>query len=217
MRLRTMLMLGGATAVAALSLGPATAQQDGYNPATMTFFVTSAGMGDGGNLGGLEGADAHCQALATAAGAGDRTWVAYLSTDGEGGVNAGERVGEGPWVNATGVTIAASLAELHGTNAIDKTTALTELGMVVNGRGDTPNIHDILTGTLPEGTAAAGATCGNWTLATADAVAMVGHHDLVGHPTTNFWNSSHESQSCSQAGVERYGGAGLFYCFAVTP
>jgi hypothetical protein len=207
------LSLAAAAAVLALALPPAEAQD---NP--MSFFVTSAGPGKGGDLGGLEGADAHCQALAEAAGAGGKTWRAYLSTSGEGGVNARDRIGSGPWVNAKGVEIAASVDELHAeTNKINKETALDERGQPVKGRGDDPNQHDILTGSQRDGTAfAAGEdmTCGNWT-SSGEGAAMTGHHDLIGNPQgINFWNFSHASRGCSQENLVGTGGAGLFYCFA---
>jgi hypothetical protein len=197
----------------AFGVGPAWAQDS-----AMSFFVTSAGIGDGANLGGLEGADAHCQRLAEAAGAGGRTWRAYLSTSGEGAVNARDRIGSGPWVNAAGVEIAATVEELHTEpNKINKETALDENGQMVKGRGDEPNQHDILTGTQQDGTAfAAGEdrTCGNWT-SNAEGAAMVGHHDLIGNPQgINFWNFSHPSRGCSQQNLVDTGGAGLFYCFA---
>jgi hypothetical protein len=167
----------------------------------------------------LEGADAHCQALAEAAGAGDKTWAAYLSTQGEGAVNARDRIGPGPWVNAQGTQIAASVEELHSeANGITKNTALSEQGGVVNGRGDEPNMHDILTGSQQDGTAfaeEADMTCGNWT-SNGEGSAMVGHHDLIGNPEgINFWNFSHGSRGCSQEDLVGTGGAGLFYCFAV--
>ena len=192
---------------------PAFAQD---NP--MSFFVTSVGKGDGANLGGLAGADAHCQQLAEAAGAGGRTWMAYLSTSGDGAVNAKDRIGAGPWVNAKGVQIAASVADLHSdANKINKETALDERGEMVKGRGDTPNQHDMLTGTQQDGTAfAAGEdrTCGNWT-SNSTGAAMTGHHDLIGNPANiNFWNFSHPSRGCSQENLVGTGGAGLFYCFA---
>jgi hypothetical protein len=184
----------------------------------MSFFVTSVGVGDGANLGGLEGADAHCQVLAEAAGAGDKTWVAYLSTQGEGAVSARDRIGEGPWVNAQGTQIAADVEELHSeANGITKETALSETGGVVNGRGDEPNMHDILTGSQQDGTAfaeEADMTCSNWT-SNGEGSAMVGHHDLIGNPEgVNFWNFSHGSRGCSQEDLVGTGGAGLFYCFA---
>jgi hypothetical protein len=200
-------------AITALCAGQARAQDTG-----MSFFVTSVGAGDGANLGGLEGADAHCQRLAEAAGAGDRTWRAYLSTQGEGAVNARDRIGSGPWFNAAGVEIAASVEALHTEpNNINKETALDENGQTVKGRGDEPNQHDILTGSEQDGAAFAEGedrTCGNWT-SNSDGAAMVGHHDLIGNPQgINFWNFSHPSRGCSQTNLEDTGGAGLFYCFA---
>ena len=189
----------------------------------MTFFVTSAGPGDGGNLGGLDGADRHCTTLATAAGATGKTWRAYLSTQGANAVNAKDRIGRGPWQNAKGTVIAKDVAELHGTNNLTKQTALSEKGEVINGRGDTPNRHDILTGSQPDGTAFAGAddrTCGNWTKNGAGA-AMVGHSDRTGldeSAPAKSWNASHPSRGpgggCSQADLKSTGGDGLFYCFA---
>ena len=190
---------------------------------TMTFFVTSAGPGKGADLGGLEGADRTCQSLAQAAGAGGKTWRAYLSTQGQGAVNARDRIGRGPWTNAKGVVIAKDLAELHGTNNLTKQTALTEKGAVVNGRGDTPNMHDILTGSQPDGTAfppTDDRTCGNWTRSGAGA-AMVGHSDRTGlddSAPAKSWNSSHPSRGpgggCSQDDLRTTGGNGMFYCFA---
>lgn len=185
--------------------------------AQMSFFVTSAGLGKGGDLGGLTGADAQCQSLAQAAGAGGKTWRAYLSTEGSGGVNAKDRIGNGPWVNAKGVQIAANVADLHSdNNKINKETALTEKGAVVPGRGDTPNEHDILTGSNRDGTAIADATCSNWTSsADGQGGAQVGHTDLIGNPQNiNFWNFSHKTPGCAQANLQRVGGAGRFYCFA---
>jgi hypothetical protein len=188
----------------------------------MSFFVTSVGLGDGADLGGLAGADKHCQTLAQAAGAGAKNWRAYLSTQpasGTAAVNARDRIGQGPWTNAKGVVIAKDLAELHGTNNLTKQTALTEQGKVVNGRGDEPNMHDILTGSQPDGTAfAAGEdkTCGNWTK-NGDGSAMLGHADRTGltdDPPAHSWNSSHPSRGCSQDGLKSSGGAGLLYCFA---
>ena len=184
----------------------------------MSFFVTSVGVGDGANLGRLEGADAHCQALAEAVGAGGRTWAAYLSTQGDGAVNARDRIGAGPWINAAGTPIAASVDELHSdANGITKETALNERGEVVNGRGDESNEHDILTGSQQDGTAFAGTedmTCSNWT-SNGEGSAMVGHHDLIGNPEgINFWNHSHGSRGCGQEALVGTGGAGLLYCFA---
>jgi hypothetical protein len=188
-----------------------------------TFFVTSTGSGKGADFGGLAGADKHCQSLATAAGAGGATWHAYLSqspSQGAPAVNARDRIGKGPWQNAKGAVIAKDVAELHGTNNLNKQTALTEKGEVVNGRGDTPNKHDILTGSTPEGMAFTGAedrTCGNWTKS-GEGIAMVGHHDRQGldtSPPQLSWNSSHPTRGCSDDALKSTGGAGLLYCFAV--
>jgi hypothetical protein len=197
---------------------------DAQQSSEMTFFVTSAGPGNGADLGGLEGADRHCQQLAEAVGAGGRTWRAYLSTQAAGGdpaINARDRIGQGPWQNAEGVVIASSLDELHDTNNLDKDTALSERGEVVNGRGDSPNRHDILTGSQPDGTAfttSEDRTCGNWTLSGAEGAAMVGHHDRMGlrdDAASRSWNSSHPSRGgCSQEALRGTGGDGLFYCFA---
>lgn len=211
-------------AVAVLSLGlygNANAQQSG-----MTFFVTSVGPGRGADLGGLAGADRHCQQLAASVGAGDRTWRAYLSTQAEGrraAVNARDRIGRGPWWNAKGVVIAYDVNELHGNDNLTKATALTEKGEVVAGRGDRPNRHDVLTGSTPEGLAFlpwADRTCRNWTSSTK-GTAMVGHHDRMGlrdDTPSKSWNSSHPSRGpqggCSQADLRGTGGDGLFYCFA---
>ncbi len=188
----------------------------------MSFFITSAGPGNGANLGGLAGADAHCQKLAAAVKAGNRQWRAYLSTSASAGqpaVNARDRIGKGPWYNAKAERIAENLDELHSdTNNLTKQTQLTEKGEVVNGRGDTPNRHDILTGSQLDGTAfPAGAdkTCGNWT-SQGEGSAQVGHHDRQGggeHPSS--WNSAHASSGCSQEKLRGTGGDGLFYCFAV--
>lgn len=197
-------------------------------PKGMSFFVTSAGPGKGGDLGGLEGADRHCQALAQAAGAGDRTWRAYLSTQAPslsnpGFVNARDRIGTGPWQNAKGVVVARSVDELHSAASnLNKETALDERGRPVNSRTESPNKHDMLTGSRPDGTAFPGApfpdmTCGNWTRSGADGAAMTGHHDRAG-PIANAWatswNSAHPTLGCSQEKVRPTGGDGLFYCFA---
>ena len=200
--------------------GAAQAQEAGA--AAMSFFVTSVGSGEGADLGGLEGADARCQALAEAVGAGG-TWRAYLSTqaaDGQEAVNARDRIGPGPWQNVQGVVIAASVEALHGENNLTKATAVSEQGAPINGRGDQPNMHDILTGSQPDGTAfAAGEdrTCGNWTKSGADGAAMVGHHDRMGlrdDAPSKSWNSSHSTRGgCSQEALQGTGGAGLFYCF----
>ena len=221
MRVTPLLM--AASAVMGLGLA-ASAQQAGTGPAAMTFFVTSANPGQGANLGGLEGADRHCQALATAAGAGGRTWRAYLSTQataGQPAVNARDRIGRGPWQNAAGAVVARSVDELHSdANNLNKQTALTERGAAVNGRGDAPNMHDILTGSQPDGRAFAGGqdmTCGNWTLGGAEGSAMLGHHDRLGlrdDAPSRSWNSSHPSRGCNMDGLRSTGGAGLLYCFA---
>ena len=189
----------------------------------MTFFVTSTGKGNGADLGGLEGADAHCNALAKAAGSKITGWKAYLSTTapgGDAGVNARDRIGKGPWRNAKGGVVANNVAELHsGKGKISKETALTEKGEMVKGRGDTPNEHDILTGSDPAGlysTAGGDTTCGNWSKS-GEGSAIVGHHDLQGLKDTRHmksWNSSHGSRGCSQDQLKSSGGAGLFYCFA---
>jgi hypothetical protein len=188
----------------------------GAQPAGMTFFITSAGSGRGADLGGLEGADKHCQQLAQAVGAGNRTWRAYLSTNGPKGVNAKDRIGAGPWQNVKGVVVATSVADLHSdSNKLSKENSLTEKGEIVNGRGDKPNRHDILTGSQLDGTAfAEGMTCNNWT-SSGEGSAMAGHHDRVGggaNPTS--WNSAHATKGCSQENLQGTGGDGLFYCFA---
>jgi len=214
----------GAVAALALSSASLTAQAQDANT---TFFVTSTGIGNGGNLGGLAGADNWCQQLAQAAGAGGKTWHAYLSTqaeDGKPAVNARDRIGTGPWQNAKGVVIAKDVAELHGSNNINKETALNEKGEPINGFGDKPNRHDVLTGSQPDGTAFAAGddrTCKNWTSSTQGA-AMVGHSDINGpttNPTAKSWNTAHPSRGpeggCSQADLRSTGGDGLLYCFAV--
>ena len=195
-------------------------------PAPMTFFITSAGKGDGANLGGLEGADAHCKALADAANAAlpaGRSWHAYLSAVGADGkpIHARERIGAGPWHNAKGALTAATVADLHGDivrdrNQVNKTNALTEKGQPVNGVGDTPNMHDILTGSDSFGRAVAGTfdtNCNNWTSNAATGSAMVGHHDRTGGGNSS-WNSAHPSRGCGQANLVATGGAAFFYCFA---
>ena len=202
--------------MAAAASGGALAEQ-----AKMTFFVSSVGSGKGANFGGLPGADKHCQGLAAAAGAGDRPWRAYLSTSGAGAspaVNARDRIGKGPWQNAHGVVVATDVDDLHAANNLTKQTAVTEAGAVVNGRGDTPNRHDILTGSQPDGTAFAGTddkTCGNWTKS-GEGSAIVGHHDRTGldtSPPALSWNSSHATRGCSDDALKSTGGAGLIYCF----
>jgi hypothetical protein len=212
------------TLMAATMFGQAPPQQK-QPPAPMTFFVTSAGPGNGANLGGLAGADAHCQKLATAAGVGNRTWRAYLSTsaaDGKPAVNARDRIGKGPWHNAKGAMVARDLANLHGDtleeartgNLVTKNNGVTEKGDRVNGVGDTPNTHDILTGSQPDGRAytdAADHTCKNWTSG-SEGTAQLGHFDRNGGGVS--WNSAHPSRGCSQENLVATGGAGLFYCFA---
>jgi hypothetical protein len=221
-RILPRICLGLAAAMLTTAAQPARAQTAG-----MSFFVTGVGIGNGGNLGGLAGADNYCQTLAQAAGAGAKTWHAYLSTqaaDGKPAVNARDRIGSGPWQNAMGVVIAKDVAELHGTNNLTKQTALSEKGEVINGRGDKPNRHDMLTGSQPDGTAFAGAddrTCKNWT-SSMQGSAMLGHSDRMGlrdDDESKSWNSSHPSQGpdggCSQKDLQSTGGDGLFYCFAV--
>jgi len=209
-----------ALASAILALGACAAP--GPSKSQMGFFVTSVGSGKGADFGGLAGADRHCQSLATAAGAGQRTWRAYLSASASGGtpaINARDRIGQGPWRNAAGVVIARNVQELHGVNNLTKQTALDENGRVVNGRGDTPNRHDILTGSKPDGTVLAGpedTTCGNWTKSGAGS-AILGHHDRLGlrdDEPSRSWNSSHPSRGCSDEALRSTGGAGLLYCFA---
>ena len=198
-------------------------------PENMTFFLTSVGPGKGGNLGGLEGADRHCQSLAKAAGAGNRSWRAYLSTQAPAlndpnFVNARDRIGTGPWQNAKGVVIAWSVEDLHSANNnLNKLTALDQMGNPINDRTMKPNKHDVLTGSRPDGTAFPGArfpdmTCGNWTKDGNDGSAMTGHHDRAGPldaPWATSWNSAHPTLGCSQERVRPTGGDGLFYCFAV--
>ena len=210
------LVLAGCTGMSPMQ---SSAQQSSASP--MTFFITSTGSGKGADFGGLAGADRHCQMLAEAAGAGGHTWHAYLSTQGPNAVNARDRIGKGPWRNAKGVVVANNLDELHGTNNLGKQTSLTEKGEVVNGFGDTPNRHDILTGSRPDGTAFPGPedrTCGNYTKSGAGNV-MLGHHDRKGtnpDPVANAsWNSSHPSAGCSDADLAKTGSAGYLYCFAV--
>lgn len=213
-------------AVGTLVLGPSAleAQQQGEQQ-PMGFFITSVGPGDGGDLGGLEGADAHCQSLASDAGAGSRTWRAYLSQSAAGGapqIHARDRIGTGPWYNANGQRIAWDVADLHGdhqrgSNNIRKPTAVDERGEEVNGAGDQPNQHDILTGSDSHGRALPGNalvnTCANWTSSDSGNRAMVGHHDRLGGANAS-WNAVHHSAGCSQQNFVQTGGNGLFYCFA---
>lgn len=218
---RLLLGLAAATLFSAVAIQAGQAQS-----AATSFFVTSNGIGNGANLGGLAGADNHCQTLAQAAGVGGKSWRAYLSTqaaDGQPAVNARDRVGNGPWQNSKGVVIAKDVAELHGANNLTKQTALSEKGDVINGRGDAPNRHDVLTGSQPDGTAfTAGEdrTCKNWTSSTQGS-AMLGHSDRIGlrdDEASKSWNSSHPSRGpdggCSQADLRSTGGDGLLYCFA---
>jgi hypothetical protein len=185
-----------------------------------SFFVTSSNPGNGADFGGIAGADRVCQSLATTAGHGGRTWRAYLSTTGPGAVNARDRIGSGPWFNVKGEMVAANLDELHGTNRITKQTALTERGEMVNGRTESPNMHDVLTGSTTDGRATMGGsadtTCGNWTKS-GDGSAIVGHHDRAGlneEPPAKSWNSSHGSRGCGLAALKSTGGDGRLYCFA---
>ncbi len=184
---------------------------------TVSFFVTSEGPGSGGRLGGLAGADRHCQSLAEAVGAGEKTWRAYLSTSfgDEPAINAGDRIGSGPWHNANGKMIARGAVGLHAGNLLSKEMAINERGEIISGRGDDPNRHDILTGSLSDGTAAVGMTCDNWT-SNGEGNAMVGHHDREGGGESgSSWNSAHPSRGCSQEDLRGSGGDGLFYCFAL--
>lgn len=207
--------------VPAALFSPAQAEQAGRK---MSFFATSANPGKGADLGGLAGADRYCQSLADAAGAGKRTWRAYLSTTAAGGgkaVNARDRIGKGPWYNARGVRIAKDLDDLHTSPNLNKQTILTEKGAMVNGRGDTPNMHDILTGSDSQGRAIVGGTadttCSNWTSGADGGSAMVGHSDRQGlrdDVAARSWNSTHPSRGCSMPQLRASGGAGLFYCFA---
>lgn len=204
------IVLAVATAATLAIAAPAIAQ----DATSMTFFVTSVGVGDGANLGGLDGADAHCAKLAEAAGSTGKIWRAYLSAE---GVNAKDRIGAGPWQNFKGDVIATDVANLHSAdNKLTKATALSETGAQINGRGDTPNQHDILTGSNPDGTLAVGQTCGDWTL-NGEGSAIVGHSDRTGlddSDAAKSWNSSHPSRGCSQENLVGTGGAGLLYCFA---
>ena len=208
MKKKTTAIATGLLATAGFSL---TIAQDN----TMSFFLTSAGPGNGADLGGLAGADAHCQSLADAAGAGSRTWRAYLSTD---SVNAKDRIGDGPWHNAKGVLVASDVADLHSDSAnMNKESALDENGNIIKGSGDSPNRHDILTGTRLDGTAFDDGddhTCSNWT-SNGEGSAHVGHHDRLsfGEPGSP-WNDAHPSRGCSQEDLIGTGGDGLFYCFA---
>lgn len=193
----------------------------GAQDTEMSFFLTSEGPGDGANLGGLEGADAHCQMLAEAAGAGGKTWRAYLSANGgDEPVNARDRIGDGPWYNANGVMVAEDVDDLHSDdNMLSKENSVSETGEQINGRGDDPNRHDILTGSDLDGMAFADGedhSCDDWTSSSSDGSAQVGHHDRTGggaNPTS--WNNAHPSRGCGQADLQGTGGDGLFYCFAI--
>ncbi len=207
--------------VSILALTAAMQSASGQTAANMSFIITSVGPGNGADLGGLAGADRHCQSLAQAAGVGSQTWRAYLSADASGGqvaVNARDRIGNGPWHNAKGILIARNLDELHGAaNAINKETGLSEKGGPINGRTDRPNMHDILTGSNAEGRLVAGKTCNNWTNS-GQGSAFLGHHDRRGlrdDAPSKSWNASHPSRGCGQDNLRRTGGNGLFYCFAV--
>jgi hypothetical protein len=221
--LAVLIVVGGA-GVYVLAQAPAGGPPPATQKQPMSFFVTSVGKGDGANLGGLAGADAHCQALAKAAGQDDAVWRAYLSTQGAGAVSARDRIGNGPWHNFRGQVISANTSVLHGDtieqarigNPLGKQLALTEKGELVNGVGDKPNQHDILTGSTPDGRAytdSADHTCNNWTSNSAGS-AQVGHSDKQGGGNSS-WNSTHPSKGCSQENLVATGGAGLFYCFAV--
>ncbi len=223
MKLNTKLALAGAIALAAGGIGGC-ATTPGHD--NMTFFLTSVGSGKGGDLGGLAGADAHCQKLAAAVGAGQRTWRAYLSTQAPAWndpnfVNARDRIGTGPWQNVKGIVIARNIDDLHGDNNLTKETALDEKSQMVNGRTDKPNKHDILTGSRPDGTAHPGGygdmTCGNWTKGGKEGAAMTGHHDRGSAVLSSWgtsWNSSHPTVGCDRESLPKTGGDGLFYCFA---
>ncbi len=221
MRLESLAVPVALLALAATTACVTAASRGSANDQSLSFFITSVGPGDGAKLGGLAGADAHCRTLAEAAGVTGKDWAAYLSAAPAGGqpaVNARDRIGSGPWYNADGVLVARDVAHLHSDdNMLGKANSLDERGQMVNGRGDTPNRHDILTGSNPDGTLAVDSTdttCGNWTSNNTGA-AMVGHHDKQGggvRPTS--WNSAHPSRGCSQPNLVATGGNGLFYCFA---
>lgn len=212
MKIKTLIAAAG---LLSLSTLPALAQAQAEDDTSMGFFITSVGSGDGANLGGLAGADAHCAALATAAGSTGKTWRAYLSTNGRSGVDARDRIGTGPWYNSDNQLVARSLDDLHYSNVnFTKQTALNELGQVVNGRGDQPNQHDILTGSNPDGTASE-MTCNNWSSNAEDGSAMVGHFDRSGGGVIpESWNAAHPSRGCGQDNLIATGGNGYFFCFA---
>jgi hypothetical protein len=222
---RSLVIAASSLAAMTVLLGACAGSMMGSGSSTgLSFFISSTGSGRGADLGGLAGADRLCTTLATAVGAGNKTWRAYLSTQPAAGsetaVNARDRIGKGPWRNAKGVVIAQNVTELHGSNNINKETALTEKGEVVNASGDTPNMHDILTGSQPDGTAIAGSvdtTCRNWT-SSGEGAAMVGHHNRAGlddSAPAKSWNSSHQSRGCSLDALKATGGDARIYCFAV--
>jgi hypothetical protein len=221
----TLKSLAAALSIAAGAIVVQALAADAPPKPPMTFFLTSVGMGKGGDLGGIAGADKHCQTLAAAAGVGDRTWRAYLSTQGAGAINARDRIGQGPWHNFKGQIVAADLADLHGDtlelarkgNLINKRTVFDERGNPVKGSTDTPNEHDVLTGTQLDGTAytdAADHTCKNWTSSSPNDTAQIGHHDRNSASSIS-WNSAHATRGCHQDGIVSTGGAGQLYCFAV--
>lgn len=212
MKIRTIL---AATALCSLSTLPVAAQAADMEDTSMSFFITSIGSGQGANLGGLQGADAHCAALASAAGSNGKTWRAYLSTSGANTIHARDRIGQGPWFNAEGELVARNLDDLHYSNVLfTKQTALNEMGNIVNGRGDNPNQHDILTGSNPDGSSS-GSNCNNWTSSAGDGSATVGHFDRQGGGAIpESWNAAHQSRGCSLENLRGSGGNGYFYCFA---
>ncbi len=220
-RIRSLSLILSLIAVGSLAAcGAGGPMASGTKP--MSFFVTSANPGQGANFGGLPGADRYCQSLASKVNAGGRTWRAYLSNSALAGapaVNARDRIGTGPWYNAKGVLVATNLDELHGSNMLTKQSALTETGQTIMGRGDATNLHDILTGSSPDGRAVSDGkdnTCGNWTKG-GEGSAIVGHHDRMGLndlPPAKSWNSSHATQGCSLEALKKTGGGGLMYCFA---
>lgn len=223
-RISTVVAVAVLFAIAGAGLVLAQAPAGQQPPMPMSFFVTSVGNGDGANLGGLAGADAHCQTLAAAAGGGNKTWHAYLSTQGPGAVNARDRIGSGPWYNAKGARVAKDVGDLHGDtldqarvgNALNKANDLTEKGELIKGVGDMPNEHDMLTGSMPDGRAYTDGmdhTCGNWT-SDGMGTAQLGHADRNGGGNVS-WNSAHPSRGCSQANLVTTGGAGHYYCFAI--
>ncbi len=212
MKIRTLI---AATALCSLGTLSVAAQAADMEDTSMSFFITSIGSGQGGDLGGLQGADAHCAALASAAGSSGKTWRAYLSTSGGNTIHARDRIGQGPWYNAEGELIARNLDDLHYSNVLfTKQTALNEMGNIVNGRGDNPNQHDILTGSNPDGTSS-GSNCNNWTSSAEDGSATVGHFDRQGGGAIpESWNAAHQSRGCSLENLIGTGGNGYFYCFA---